>query len=109
MSAAAVETRALARVFGGKRARLFSREKEKETVALAGVDLEMRAGEVFGLLGPNGAGKTTLIKILSTLLLPSTGSAWVEGLDVVREAAEVRRRITMVSGGEHSGYGILNV
>jgi ABC-2 type transport system ATP-binding protein len=98
----AVETRGLARTFRGRRG-------EKETRALAGVDLEIRAGEIFGLLGPNGAGKTTLIKILSTLLLPSGGEARVEGLDVVRDAAAVRRRITMVSGGEHSGYGILNV
>jgi ABC-2 type transport system ATP-binding protein len=109
MPPAAVETRALTRRFGGKRGGLFSPRKEKETVALAGLDIEMRAGEVFGLLGPNGAGKTTLIKILSTLLLPTSGEAKVEGLDVVRDAAEVRRRITMVSGGEHSGYGILNV
>jgi ABC-2 type transport system ATP-binding protein len=77
--------------------------------ALDGVNLEVRPGELFGLLGPNGAGKTTLIKILTTLLAPSAGSARVDGLDVVSEADAIRPRINMVSGGESSGYGILNV
>jgi ABC-2 type transport system ATP-binding protein len=80
-----------------------------EFVALSGVNLEVRRGELFGLLGPNGAGKTTLIKILTTLLAPSAGRAWVDGLDVVTEAQAIRPRINMVSGGETSGYGILNV
>ena len=66
-------------------------------------------GELFGLLGPNGAGKTTLIKILTTLLAPSTGRAWVAGYDVIQEANKVRPRINMVSGGESSGYGLLTV
>ena len=64
-----------------------------KTVALKGVDLEVRAGTVFGLLGPNGAGKTTLVRILTTLLLPDGGRAAVAGCDVVRQAAEVRYRI----------------
>ena len=78
-------------------------------VALDGVTLDVPSGEFFGLLGPNGAGKTTLIKVLATLLLPTSGSAKVAGLDVVTQAQSVRERISMVSGGEHSGYGLLTV
>ena len=63
------------------------------TVALAGVDLEVARGEILGLLGPNGAGKTTLVRVLATLLPPDGGRASIFGLDVVDEAAEVRRRI----------------
>jgi ABC-2 type transport system ATP-binding protein len=61
--------------------------------ALAGVDLEVPHGTVLGLLGPNGAGKTTIIRILTTLLKPDAGSAQVDGLDVVRDAAKLRERI----------------
>src|SRR5437867_5834005 len=100
--APAVETHALTRVFRAGRG-------GGEVVALAGVDLRIETGEVFGLLGPNGAGKTTFIKILTTLLFPTSGLARVAGHDVAREAGEVRRRINLVSGGESSGYGILNV
>jgi ABC-2 type transport system ATP-binding protein len=78
-------------------------------VALTDINLTVARGELFGLLGPNGAGKTTLIKILTTLLLPTTGTAMVLGLDVVQQAQAIRRRISMVSGGETSGYGLLTV
>ncbi|MBC7320730.1 ABC transporter ATP-binding protein, partial [bacterium] len=73
------------------------------------VNLEVQKGELFGLLGPNGAGKTTLIKILATLLSPTSGRAWVAGVDVVENPVEVRRHINMVTGGETSGYGLLTV
>jgi oleandomycin transport system ATP-binding protein len=63
------------------------------TTALAGIDLHARRGTVLGVLGPNGAGKTTAIQILATLLEPDAGRATVGGLDVVRDAAQVRRRI----------------
>jgi ABC-2 type transport system ATP-binding protein len=101
-TAPAVETHALTRVFHDARAR-------REVTALAGIDLRIERGEIFGLLGPNGAGKTTCIKILNTLLYPTGGSARVAGYDVVREDGEVRRRIALVSGGETSGYGVLTV
>src|SRR5262245_13070873 len=78
-------------------------------LALDDIDLRIERGEIFGLLGPNGAGKTTCIKILTTLLFPTSGEARVAGFDVVRDAGEVRRRINLVSGGESSGYGILTV
>ncbi|MGC4940020.1 ATP-binding cassette domain-containing protein [Kribbella sp. DT2] len=61
--------------------------------ALSGVDLQVPAGSVLGLLGPNGAGKTTVVRVLATLLRPDAGTARVAGLDVVRRAAAVRRRI----------------
>jgi ABC-2 type transport system ATP-binding protein len=85
------------------------RERESPRVALDRLSITVRRGELFGLLGPNGAGKTTLIKILTTLLLPSSGTARVAGFDVVRQPHEVRSRINMVSGGETSGYGLLTV
>jgi len=67
-----------------------------KTTALDGIDLEVRGGSVVGLLGPNGAGKTTAVRILATLLRPDGGRAEVAGLDVVRQAAQVRRRIGLV-------------
>lgn len=85
------------------------RRARREIKALDRVSLRVERGELFGLLGHNGAGKTTLIKILTTLLLPSSGRAYVDGLDVTRDVLPVRRRISMVSGGEQSGYGILTV
>jgi len=97
--APAVEVRSLSRVFSGRR----------DTLALDNVDLTVEEGELFGLLGPNGAGKTTLIKILCTLLLPSSGTARVLGHDVDVDARHIRRRINMVSGGEISGYGLLTI
>jgi ABC-2 type transport system ATP-binding protein len=67
-----------------------------DRVALAGVNLTVQRGEIFGLLGPNGGGKTTLFRILSTLLSPSAGTASVCGHDVVAQRNEVRRRIGVV-------------
>jgi len=106
-SSLAIETKNLGRIYkirGPKK-----KGDEKTRVALEGVNLEVQRGELFGLLGPNGAGKTTLIKILSTLLLPSSGTAFVDGYDVVRDTEAVKRRISMVSGGETSGFGLLTV
>ena len=96
--APAIETLGIRRVYKAKPA---------DVVALDGIDLEVPAGEFFGLLGPNGAGKTTLIKILTTLLLPTAGTARIFGFDVADETKQIRRIMNMVAGGEQSGYGIL--
>src|SRR4051794_37125325 len=63
--------------------------------ALTGIDFCVPAGSVVGLLGPNGAGKTTVVRILTTLLTPDEGRAWVLGHDVVRQARAVRARIAL--------------
>jgi ABC-2 type transport system ATP-binding protein len=78
----AVQTAGLVKAFGATR-------------AVDGVDLSVAAGTVYGVLGPNGAGKTTTIRMLATLLRPDAGTALVFGLDVVREAAAVRRLISL--------------
>ncbi len=112
---AAIRIDGLTRIYAKPRQRRWwwskkpATDEPPEFVALDGVSLEVHPGELFGLLGPNGAGKTTLIKILTTLLAPTAGTAHVDGLDVVTEADKLRPRINMVSGGESSGYGILNV
>jgi len=71
------------------------RKSFKDTHVLKGVDFAVRRGEIFALLGSNGAGKTTTINILSTLLRPDSGSASVCGFDVVRQAEQVRQRISL--------------
>ena len=66
-------------------------------VAVAGVSFDAAAGQIYGLLGPNGAGKTTVLRILSTVLRPSSGRATVAGFDVVTQSSQVRHRIGFMS------------
>lgn len=81
---AAILTRELRKAFG-------------PLVAVEGLNLEVRRGEIFGLLGPNGSGKTTAIRMLTGLLPPTSGEAWVVGFDVRRAPEQVRRRIGYMS------------
>jgi ABC-2 type transport system ATP-binding protein len=91
-----IETADLRRTFKGH-------GKAATVEAVAGVDLRVAAGQIFGFLGPNGAGKTTTLRILATLLPPTAGSARVAGLDVARQASQVREKIGYVaqSGGSY--------
>ncbi len=83
---------------------LVGRQLRHEVHALRSVTLEIERGEVFGIVGPNGAGKTTLLKILSTLVLPSCGTARINGADLIRGAAAVRRSIGLATGEERGFY-----
>jgi ABC-2 type transport system ATP-binding protein len=98
----AIEIKNLRRVYRAKIGVL--RRTVKEVVAIEDISFGVGDGELFGLLGPNGAGKTTTIKILTTLLLPTSGSAQVLGCDVVKEADPVRRQIGFIFGGERGLY-----
>jgi ABC-2 type transport system ATP-binding protein len=102
----AIETHGVTRAFDSRKGFLF--REVTHTEALRGIDLTVERGAIFGLLGPNGAGKTTLTKILSTLLLPTSGQAFVLGHDVVREADWLRPRMGLVLGGERGLYNRVN-
>src|SRR5438105_1063502 len=84
---AVMETRGLRRVF---------KSRGRQVEAVAGVDLDVRRGEIFGFLGPNGAGKTTTLRMLSTLLAPSGGTARVAGCDLATQPGQIRERIGYV-------------
>ena len=86
MPDASITTKALTKVFG-------------HFTAVDSLNLNVRGGELFGLLGPNGAGKTTTVRMLCTLVEPTSGSATVAGYDIKEQAAEVRRKIGVVSDG----------
>ncbi|MBM2832878.1 MAG: transporter, binding subunit [Candidatus Brocadiaceae bacterium] len=78
--------------------------RRNKTIALSNVNIQIKKGELFGLLGSNGAGKTTLIKILCTLVLPTSGKAFVNGLDVTRDERKIRKTIGYVVSDERSFY-----
>lgn len=103
----AVVAKDLTKRFATKKRMGLFRSYSEYVDAIRGVSLKVKYGEVVGLLGPNGAGKTTTIKILSTLLLPDSGSASVCGFDVVREARKVRRNIGIMLSVEKGFYGRL--
>ncbi len=98
----AIEVQNLRRVFRTTLG-VFKRST-KEVVAVDDVSFAVASGELFGLLGPNGAGKTTSVKMLTTLLIPTEGSARILGYDVVKEAEAIRPRIGFIFGGERGLY-----
>jgi ABC-2 type transport system ATP-binding protein len=103
---AAIEVEELVRTYRSRKGTFRRRRTDVE--ALRGISFEVERGELFGLLGPNGAGKTTTIKILTTLLLPTAGSARVLGFDPAREPGKVRPRIGHVFGGDRGMYDRLS-
>ena len=80
------------------------RKKQEIVEAVKGISFEVEFGELFGLVGPNGAGKTTTIKMLTTLLTPTSGAAKVLGFDVAKDVIDIRRRIGIIFGGERGLY-----
>jgi ABC-2 type transport system ATP-binding protein len=84
------------------------RRKKTQVVAVKDVSFEVDYGELFGLVGPNGAGKTTTIKMLTTMLIPTSGIASVLGYDVQKSVKKVRERIGIVLGGERGLYTRVN-
>jgi ABC-2 type transport system ATP-binding protein len=105
----AIEAHALSKEFEKGRRTLWQRlrrepDRRQRFLAVEGVDLAVRRGEVFGLLGPNGAGKTTTMRMLATLLEPTSGSARLLGLDLVTDARRIRASLGAVLSGERSLY-----
>jgi len=84
------------------------KRKKKIVKAVQDISFEIADGELFGLLGPNGAGKTTSVKMLTTLLIPTGGTARILGLDIIKDADQVRPRIGFIFGGERGLYWRLN-
>jgi ABC-2 type transport system ATP-binding protein len=98
----AIEVRGLRRVYRTSVGVL--RRQAREVVAVDEISFDVYPGELFGLLGPNGAGKTTTVKMLTTLLIPTAGTARVLGYDVVKEAEAIRPRMGFIFGGERGLY-----
>lgn len=103
----AVETERLTKVFYPPRGllKLVSKSPlKRELTAVKEANLKVREGEIFGLLGPNGAGKTTLIKMLCTLIRPTSGRALINGIDVLKDEEKVKWKVGLVTADERSFF-----
>lgn len=92
-----VEVKNLSRIFKNKNG-------DADVEALKDISFSIEKGEIFGLLGPNGAGQSTTIKILSTMLLPTSGKVTISGFDVYKDERQIREKINFIFGGERSLY-----
>ena len=106
MDTLAIETKELSKTFITKKG--FWQTHAKSTLAVESISLSVKRVELFGLLGPNGAGKTTTVKMLSTLLLPTSGSISILGMDIFKNTREIRKRIGFTFGGARGLYGRLS-
>jgi len=97
-----IEVKDLKKVYRIKTKKFFG--KEKLIKAVDGVDIQCKKGKIIGILGINGAGKTTILRMLSTLLLPTSGSIKIDNIDVSRYPKDVRRRVNLITGGERNLY-----
>lgn len=104
MATNAVQVNNLSKIYFSKQRQGLFKATTREVEALKNVSLEIKEGEMFGLLGPNGAGKTTLIKCLTTLLLPTSGQAWVNGYHLTKEDNAIRATVGCMLMGERGLY-----
>ncbi len=86
----------------------FWRQKRRPVTAVEDISFSIRRGELFGMVGPNGAGKTTTVKMLSTLLLPTSGTARIFGLDILKDTNQIRPKIGFTFGGNKGLYSRLS-
>ena len=98
----AISVQELRRVYSSSKG--IIRKTRNVVEAVKGISFDVDYGELFGLVGPNGAGKTTTIKMLTTLLTPTSGTAKVLGFDIVKDYVDIRRRIGIIFGGERGLY-----
>lgn len=99
-----VQVKDLKKSFVSRKKKFFKTVEKKELKAVDGVSFDIYKGEIFGLLGPNGAGKTTTIKMITGLLVPSSGTVTLDGIDVVQKPKEALKRIGVVLAGDRGVY-----
>ncbi|WP_186579404.1 ABC transporter ATP-binding protein [Aquibacillus kalidii] len=99
-----LEAKAITKTYTVKQKQGWFKREKQQVHAVKGIDLTIEPGEIVGLLGLNGAGKTTTIKMLSTLLSPSSGTITIDGHDAVQDARYLKQMVNMIAGGERMLY-----